>query len=987
MNTAELHEKITPENLPSTDVGAEVRRRFRYQDIYTAKRALEMMSRRSTIDCIICEHHEDLLIRHRDGHIEAVQVKSRHDDLDAFAATDPEIVRAIVKFVELDQHSKVDKFVLAGSRGFRRRPRDRRSLPFILLLACSPAETIAGTDRRHLDEYIDHLCSSSSGLGAKVTRSAATAVLQKVTIDSRAPSLENAFDHLVRTLASRVRDLGLEGLDLDTLARSLINLIANAVSDDPDYDFGGTARELQDAGSAVTAVLVEGKRITRDRVLNALKQVKAPDAVDERQRIWLIPSTKARNQSFFDRPDIFAALARELADCGRVGVTTAALSGTGGVGKTQIAVEYAYRHYFDHSDYQCVFWINAESDDSVSDSVSEIAERLALPERLISDERAKSALRVWFETNSSWLLIIDNVDAFERVRWVLQSAYRGAILVTTQRDNLDGYGIGRVISVSPLERQAASRFFLARARLSAISDTEREEVDKLAGLLGYLPLALELAAAFVARHGTAPSAYMEAFNNRVLEMLDASPGVFAGMYDRSVRTAWAVSFAEVERYPATAHLLEFSAILGAEDIPYEVLTSGARHLRTGVASELRAQGRGLAALDRLLTPLADYSLIRRNSATRTYSIHRLVREVARERMGIRRQRMRLSRAVKALHESAPPVQYSYWDDWTRLVSHIEVCASQWLDLNMKGSAECVVFGTAGFYLRERAQYGRAERLLTLALDLLRHACGENSPEYATCVLQYALLRRDQGLYDEAEELSRTAVELWSRHEETDPTEASRAYNSLGVLYVTAGRYDEAEVLYRRALTLRENAFPQGHRHYWTVAWSLSNWAELCVFKGDLARAKALYDRSLKVREESQGLRHPYVAWDLHGLAAIRRQQGDYKGAEVLLRRALALRQEWLGDDHPDVATSLMRLGGVCRAQGRLSEAEAYSLAAVELREKIGLSDHPHSAAFLEEFALVLQELGRTDEANGVLLRARRLRELYKDTWASRHRYL
>src|SRR6266568_6678757 len=141
-------------------------------------------------------------------------------------------------------------------------------------------------------------------------------------------------------------------------------------------------------------------------------------------RYWLVPYP--RNPFFAGREEILEALHTQLGVDHTVVLTqSSALHGLGGVGKTQIALEYAYRHALE---YSAVFWIGAETPENIFLSLQCIAEILQLPGlNNKGQEHLIAALQHWFSTHRQWLLIWDNVENLDLVDHFLPSSRPGAI--------------------------------------------------------------------------------------------------------------------------------------------------------------------------------------------------------------------------------------------------------------------------------------------------------------------------------------------------------------------------------------------------------------------------------------------------------------------------------------------------------------------------------------------------------------------------------
>lgn len=240
--------------------------------------------------------------------------------------------------------------------------------------------------------------------------------------------------------------------------------------------------------------------------------------------VWNVPSR--RNPLFTGRADALAALANALHAEKTVALTQAqALSGLGGIGKTQTAIEYAYRY---REGYQAVLWVWAETREIFMTDLTSLAELLNLPERYEHDQQMiVEAVKLWLCNHDGWLLILDNVEDIMMVTDVLPYApeCKGHIIVTTR---LQATGlVAQCINVVPMEPDEGTLFLLRRAKLLSqesvladVSEQTRNEAGCIARLLGGLPLALDQAGAYIEETGCSLADYLDRYQRRPTALLN-----------------------------------------------------------------------------------------------------------------------------------------------------------------------------------------------------------------------------------------------------------------------------------------------------------------------------------------------------------------------------------------------------------------------------------------------------------------------------------
>ena len=393
---------------------------------------------------------------------------------------------------------------------------------------------------------------------------------------------------------------------------------------------------------------------------------------------WIVPYP--RNPAFTGRKDILADLRKRLTKRGRTALAQA-ISGLGGIGKTQTAVEYAYRY---RDKYQAVLWLNAESPLALKAGCGELARRMQLPHPEDDLDQAVLALKGWLETHTGWLLVLDNADDPAMLEPFLPDAGHGHILLTSRAQDFQDLGILDPVELPKLPIEDATAFLLHRCGRQEAEAEERDAARELARELDGLPLALEQAAAYIVDETKATfRRYLEGYRRRGLELAPSTrPG--PGGYPESVVSTWAANFDAVqEESQAAADVLRFSAFLAPDAIPFELLTRGAPQLGPPVQEAFaEANGDPLLVHD-LLRPLGRFSLIRIDGHGETYSIHRLVQEVLKAAMDDTTRRLWAERAVRAVNQAFPPVEYDNWPLCDRLLPHALAVAS-WIERRTHG---------------------------------------------------------------------------------------------------------------------------------------------------------------------------------------------------------------------------------------------------------------------------------------------------------------
>jgi hypothetical protein len=282
----------------------------------------------------------------------------------------------------------------------------------------------------------------------------------------------------------------------------------------------------------------------------------------------------ARNPFFTGRDEVLERLREALQSRG-----AAALSGLGGIGKTQTALEYAYRH---RQEYECVFWAKAESRHTLIADYVSIATLLNLPESTVKEQEAVvGAVKRWLESNPGWLLILDNADELAMAREFIGSDAKGHILLTTRAQATGG--LAERVEIEEMEPEESVVFLLRRvsviakdAPLSAGKEAERKLAEQISRELGRLPLALDQAGAFIEETPSSLAEYLQLYKAKGKE-LRAQRGDLGD--HPSVSVTFSLAFEKVSASnPAAADVIRVCSYLSPDAIPEEIFTEGAAEL-------------------------------------------------------------------------------------------------------------------------------------------------------------------------------------------------------------------------------------------------------------------------------------------------------------------------------------------------------------------------------------------------------------------------
>jgi tetratricopeptide (TPR) repeat protein len=714
--------------------------------------------------------------------------------------------------------------------------------------------------------------------------------------------------------------------------------------------------------------------------------------VPQIQNVPQIRNVPPLNRFFTGREEILKELHDALTSGGRAALSQPlAISGLGGIGKTQTAIAYAHRY---KDDYQAILWVRAYARETVVLDFAAIAELLNLPEKDEQDQSlAVAAVKRWLAGNNGWLLIFDNADQPRLIKEFLPDYPKGHILLTSRAQVFHELGIARPVGIKEMPPDEALQFLFRRTgrddddpgeRNTAKQLTqERDAAKQLAQELGYLPLALEQAGAYIMAHMVRFQDYLTSYRRQRLKLLERSTPV-AGDYKKSrpvandhptsvatfvtVATTWTMNFQEVEKTSeAAADVLRFSAFLSPDNIPCELLAEGAPQLGPALSAALANANEDPLIISETLEPLTRYSLISRDIYSNIYTIHRLVQEVLKSTMDEATCRLWAERTIRALNQALPDPEFTNWPLCDRLLSHAQVAARIVEELRFEFQEAASLLNKTGYYLYERgAQYAEAEPLYKQSLDIWEKSLGRDHPNVATCLNNLAENYYALGQYNKAEPLFKRSLDILEKALGKDHPDVATSLNDLAEICHAQDQYAEAEPLFKRALGISEKALGKDHPN---VATCLNNLARLYDDQGQYDKAEPLYKRALDIWEKALGKDHPNVATCLSNLAELYHAQGQYAEAEPLFKRSLDILEKALGKDHPNVATCLSSLARLYDAQGQYAEAEPLFKRALGISEKALGKDHPNVATCLNNLARLYDDQGQYDNAEPLFKRS------------------
>ena len=626
-----------------------------------------------------------------------------------------------------------------------------------------------------------------------------------------------------------------------------------------------------------------------------------------------------------------------------------ALYGLGGVGKTQLALEYCYRsrHHYDR-----IYWLSASDQASLMSGYQTIASKSGIP--LFSGSKPAEIAQLvvaWLKQQRSWLLVFDNLDDMTVAQGLLpENGTKKHTLITTRNPNADDIQ-AEGFEVPVLDPEDSVDLLLALSHIPPSTDvTEQQVAYEIVSELGYLPLAIEQAASYVREVTGSLAAFQDQYSRNRLKR----PPIGFQYYSNTVATTWSLVFQEVENTHAQASkLLQLLSFLDPDGVMVAFLVAGAGAFETDL-KQIILDDYELAVV---LLVLEKYSLIKWDRVSQTLSIHRLVQAVIKDGMSDSDLTSTVKTVVELCDRSFPIEISNKTRPLCRMYEGQVVQPLLRVDIRTKKCAS--IKERVGIFLREDGKYKQSEMILQQALDVCAELFGWEDSSTVNVMLQLARTYAAQGRLIEAAVIEEKVLETRLRILKEEHPDTLTSMDHLASTYRDQGRLQEAADLNEKVLEAMRRVL--GEKHPDTLT-SMNNLASTYRDQGKLQEATALDEKVLEERRSILGEEHPDTLISMNNLASTYRDQGKLQEAAVLDEKVLEERRRILGEEHPDTLMSMNNLASTYRDQGKLQEAAALNEKVLEAMRRILGEEHPDTLTSMNNLASTYRDQGKLQEA-------------------------
>ncbi len=615
--------------------------------------------------------------------------------------------------------------------------------------------------------------------------------------------------------------------------------------------------------------------------------------------VWNVPP---RGTAFVGRGKALEELRNRLSGTAAT-LMPQAVYGLGGVGKTQLAIEYAHRFA---GDYDLVWWIDAEDPGRVRSALADLAEELDLSSATGMQRAAEDVLKALRQgrPHSRWLIILDNADDPDAIRELLPQG-AGHVLITSRNQLWTKHVPALELGV--FARDESTR--LLRDRMPGLSVAE---ADQVADRLGDLPLAIEQAAAWLTLTAMPVDHYL-----RLLETPDVIRILSENQppsYPRSAVATWLLSLRRLrDQSPAAAGVLEICSFLAPEEIPVYLFT-GDRFARLITRYDPTLRDPVLQSL--VIREIGRYALARVDARNNSIKIHRLVQTTIRAQIdpAMRDEVRRNAQELLIAANPGDPDKPGNWPRYARLFPHLRPAGM--VEAPDPEARQLIVDVVRSLHHRGDSASSRK-----LAEEALAGWRSSDIPEddVIMLMLRFNLANAQRALADY--EAARTADEdvhtRLTRLLRKDHPYTLMTARSLGADLRALGRYAEAEQLDRQ--TVEGFATTFGPEHPQTLVAEHNHAVSLRLI-GDFRSAAELDRRIYQSRLDRFGERDPSTLVSASHYGRDLRDIGDLRGSIEVLGRTLSLQRQAIGVDHPQTLRTAQTLSSTLRQLGRFTEA-------------------------------------------------------------------
>ncbi|KAE8319024.1 hypothetical protein BDV41DRAFT_285697 [Aspergillus transmontanensis] len=690
---------------------------------------------------------------------------------------------------------------------------------------------------------------------------------------------------------------------------------------------------------------------------------------------WMVPFD--RNLQFVGRQKEIADLEKTIID--RQGPGKIAISGLGGVGKTHVALELAYR--VRERDAECsVFWIPCTGPEIIEQTYMNIAQILGMQDVKPADVKEQVKEYLSHKSDLKWLLIFDSADDMDMwtqgsnsapaLKDLMPRTEQGRIIFTTRNRKLAVKLAPCEISVLKVDEETGIKMLQMALPGEDLSD-DHETAVALLSQLTFLPLAIMQAVAFIKENSIGLEDYLTLLQEQEPEVVELLSEDFEteGRYQdvpNPVATTWWVSFQQIQQIDQlAAEYLSFMACINPQNIPQSLLPPAKSKIKMVKALGL----------------LSAYSFISDQAKDSPLNLHRLVHLATRNWMrGNQQFTLYIRKTAERLTEIFPNNDHTKRNLWRSYLPH---ALSLLEEDEFKGQQERYIdlLENVGDCLTSDGRYNEAEALFCDARDIQQGRNGEAHLTTLTSMSKLASVYIGQGRFTEAETLNVQVLETRNQIQGPEDPETLTTMTDLATIHREQGHFGQAEELMVKVLDSRNRVL--GSEHPSTLS-STSNLASVYMKQGRYTQAEELYSQTMEKMKKVLGPEHPSTLSTMSDLARVYKALGArerIKLAEELEKQILEVRKQALGPKHPKTLSSMNNLTVTYWYQEKWQHAEELGTEVIEAVKQVLGPEHPATLTSINNLAMTYSQQAKWKQAEELMIQ---ILESRKNTLGPEH---
>ncbi|KAF1974570.1 TPR-like protein [Bimuria novae-zelandiae CBS 107.79] len=689
----------------------------------------------------------------------------------------------------------------------------------------------------------------------------------------------------------------------------------------------------------------------------------------------------ARDADFIERGTLLDKLCkrRALPDARH------AIVGLGGVGKSQLAIEHAYRTR-EASPGTWVLWAHASSTARLEQSFRDIADRVKIAGRQDPEANIFKLVHDWLcDSKQPWLLVLDNVDdagflldaetassknAAKPLREYFPHCERGSILVTTRNIEAALQLVEQrdIIALDPMSDLQAQTLLRKKLGVQATSGNAAE-LTELATVLEHMPLALVQAAAYISQRAPLCSVaqYLDQFRKserKRMSLLNHDKGQLRRDREakNSIITTWQISFEHIQQTrPSAADLLSLMSFFDRQGIPETLLQYRAKQGDAPRSQEERGDddwdsdeedgasqsSAGDDSFEQDVVTLRNFCFISVDTNGTSFEMHALVQLATRKWLDSSGRLERWKQQfISNLCAAFPTGEYENWTACQALFAHAKAAVGQRPEEKLSLVEWATLLYRAAWYAEKIGNIADATTLAVKAMKVRKKVLGQEHEDTLWSIAMVGLAYKLGGRWNAAEELEVQVMETCKTKLGTDHRSTLISMANLALTYWNQGRWDDAEKLEVQIMETCKTKLGADHLDTLT---SMANLASTYRDQGRWGVAEKLEVQVMETRKTKLGADHPDTLTSMANLAMANLastywNQGRWDDAEKLFMQVMETRKTKLGADHPDTLTSMNNLAFTWKGQGRDAEAIDLMRECAQLRQQMLRADHPDSVS-------------------------------------------